>query len=428
MLVTGTWTGQDAADLRAAYRMPITEFATGLLGIAERTISNWESKRAAAIRVPDMARVLDTALQMAPDPVKDRFALLRAQRQASSGTWPAAVDDAMSDLNRRELLRLIAIAGAAVSAPGTPLDVERLGAAGADTSPALLAEYGKVNARLWLVYSRTVPKRSVLPLVNAQLAVVTGRLRGAGGAARTRLCGLASELFQLAGEIFFDGNRYADAAHCYTLAADTAREAGAADLWSCSMTRHSFIYVYGRDFEDAVPMLDAAASIARNGDRALPAWQWASCVRAQALAGTGDLAGCEQALDAAATVSGLTSSGVGGWLRFDAARLPEEQGGCYTLLGRAAKARAALETALAGQLSARRRGSVHTDLAACALQRRDLDEFTGHAFAALDAAGETGSGYVARRLRGLEPQLSALGADHRVRAVNDRINSLEAVQ
>jgi hypothetical protein len=427
MLVTGTWTGQDAADLRAAYRMPITEFATGLLGVAERTISNWESKRGAAIRVPDMVRVLDTALQMASDPVKDRFALLRAQRQASSGTW-SAVDDAMSDLNRRELLRLIAIAGAAVSAPGMALDAERLGAAGADTSPALLAEYGKVNARLWLVYSRTAPKRSVLPLVNAQLAVVTGRLRSAGGAARTRLCGLASELFQLAGEIFFDGNRYTDAAHCYTLAADTAREAGAADLWSCSLTRHSFTYVYGRDFEDAVPMLDAAATIARNGDRSLPAWQWASCVRAQALAGTGDLAGCEQALDDAATVSGLTSSGVGGWLRFDAARLPEEQGGCYTLLGRNAKARAALETALAGQLSARRRGSVHTDLAACALQRRDLDEFTGHAFEALDAAGETGSGYVARRLRGLEPQLSTFGADHRVRAVNDRINSLEAVQ
>lgn len=427
MLVTGTWTGQDAADLRAAYRMPITEFATGLLGIAERTISNWESKRAAAIRVPDMVRVLDTALQMAPDPVKDRFALLRAQRQASPGTWPAA-DDAMSDLNRRELLRLIAIAGAAVSAPGTALDAERLGAARADTSPALLAEYGKVNARLWLVYSRTAPKRSVLPLVNAQLAVVTGRLRGAGGAARTRLCGLASELFQLAGEIFFDGNRYTDAAHCYTLAADTAREAGAADLWSCSMTRHSFIYVYGRDFEDAVPMLDAAASIARNGDRSLPAWQWANCVRAQALAGTGDLAGCEQALGDAATVNGLTSSGTGGWLRFDAARLPEEQGSCYTLLGSTAKARTALETALNGQLSARRRGSVHTDLAACALQRRDLDEFTGHAFAALDAAGETGSGYVARRLRGLEPQLSAFKADHRVCAVNDRINSLEAVQ
>jgi transcriptional regulator with XRE-family HTH domain len=423
MLVTGTWTGQDAADLRAAYRMPITEFAVKL-GIGERTISQWESKGTGLVPTPGMQQVLDAALHLAPDPVKDRFALLCAQRHAGTA-GSAADDDVMSDLNRRELLRLLAITGVAVGTTGQ-LDAERLGSPGADTGPALLAEYGKVNARLWQVYAQAAPKRAVLPFVNSHLTVITRRLRDAGGDARKRLCSLTAELFQLAGEIFFDGNRYTDAAHCYTLAADAAREAGAADLWSCAMTRHSFVYVYGRDFRAAVPMLDAAAAIARNGDRSLPAWQWASCVRAQALAGTGNLAGCEEALDDAATVDELSSPGNGGWLRFDGTRLPEERGGCYTMLGKPAKAAACLESALTGRLSARRRGSVRTDLAACALQRRDLDEFAGHVAAALEVAGETGSGYVARRLRGLQPGLAAFSADTRVRDFNDRINALEA--
>jgi len=56
----------------------------------------------------------------------------------------------------------------------------------------------------------------VLPLVNDHLTVITSRLRNAREAARRELCALASDLFQLSGEIFFDQNRYTDAAHCYT--------------------------------------------------------------------------------------------------------------------------------------------------------------------------------------------------------------------
>lgn len=305
MTIVGVWTGQDAADLRTAFRMPITAFAA-FTGIAERTISLWERRGAGITPTPDMQEILDTSLRVrASDAVKDRFALLCAQRQAANGS-SGGDDDVASDLNRRELLRLLAITGPALAmAWADPVDTERLASATADCSPALLAEYGKVNARLWRVYADAAPKRAVLPLVNAHLTVITSRLRDAREAARQELCTLASDLFQLSGEVFFDQNRYTDAAHCYTMAADAAREGKSADLWSCAMTRHSFIYVYGSEFPGAVPMLEAATGIARRGDRSLSTWQWASCVRAQALAGTGDLTGCERALDDAETVTAL---------------------------------------------------------------------------------------------------------------------------
>jgi hypothetical protein len=195
------------------------------------------------------------------------------------------------------------------------------------------------------------------------------------------------------------------------------------------MTRHSFIYVYGREFPGAVPMLEAATGIARKGDRSLSTWQWASCVRAQALAGLGDLAGSQRALDDAGTVSTLPGPVHNdGWLRFDGSRLPEERGSCYTALGRPDLATASLEAALAGDLSPRRRGSVHTDLAATGLQCRDLDQFAAHADTALQLAGETESGYVTRRLKGLRPQLGAFADDQRVRDIADRIDSLEVEQ
>ena len=56
MTVVGTWTGQQAADLRAALRMPITEFAA-YLGIAEGTVSKWERKLTAVVPTPDTTPV-----------------------------------------------------------------------------------------------------------------------------------------------------------------------------------------------------------------------------------------------------------------------------------------------------------------------------------------------------------------------------------
>lgn len=103
-------------------------------------------------------------------------------------------------------------------------------------------------------------------------------------------------------------------------------------------------------------------------------------------------------------------------------------GNCYTVLGKPSLAARSLEAALAGHLSPRPRGSVDVDLAATGLQHRDLDQFLSHAETALRLAGETGSGYVTRRLQGLHPQLGAFASDQRVRDFADKIASMEVEQ
>ena len=66
----------------------------------------------------------------------------------------------------------------------------------------------------------------------------TGQLRLAGSPrTREKLCALACDQYQLAGEICFDANQYTDAANCYTLAASAGREARDHDRWARALAR-----------------------------------------------------------------------------------------------------------------------------------------------------------------------------------------------
>jgi transcriptional regulator with XRE-family HTH domain len=211
------------------------------------------------------------------------------------------------EINRRELLYLFSVAGALMAAPAPP-DWDRLdyfasrgGGVDAETVDGLAA----LNAHLWRVFVLSKSKALVFPIVREQLGVMTGYLRSPASAATyQRLCALAGDLFQLAGEILFDGNSYTDAAQCYTLAATASKEAGAHDLWACALTRHAFIAVYERAFGNAVPLLELASGLARRGDSALSTRHWVAVVQAHAFAGLGDMSACQAALDAAGQVSG----------------------------------------------------------------------------------------------------------------------------
>lgn len=211
-----------------------------------------------------------------------------------------------------------------------------------------------LNSHLWQVFMLASSKSKVYPLVQDHLAALVESLqRSATEATHRRLCALAGDLFQLAGEIHFDANQYTDAAHCYSLAASASREAGAYDLWACAVTRHAFIGVYEREYGKAVPMLDLATNLSRRGDSGLSTRHWVDVVRAEALAGLGDFDGCQRALDAAEHVRDLTGQiHNGGWLRFDGSRLHEERGACYTMLRRPDLAEVVLVDALTHNLSA----------------------------------------------------------------------------
>ncbi|MGH4012581.1 MAG: helix-turn-helix domain-containing protein [Pseudonocardiaceae bacterium] len=87
-------------------------------------------------------------------------------------------------------------------------------------------------------------------------------------------------------------------------------------------------------------------------------------------------------------------------------------------------AEAALSNALSLNLSARRRGSVLTDLAMLGVQRRDVNELVTYANAALDTARQTGSGVIGRKLQGLQPHLALFLTNRQVRQLNREITTL----
>ena len=360
----------------------------------------------------------------------DRAAPVFPAGDHPQGTLAArASGGGLDEMRRRELLRLLSMIGVLIVTSSdheqlNPSDHPSLSAGRLDDLP--IDCYAALNDHLWRVFVLSQSKKAVLPLVRDQLDVLIIRLsRSRGISEHRRLCALASELLQLAGEIFFDANMYSDASYCYTLAATASKEADAFDLWACAMTRHAFIEMYEQRFDKAAPMLELAARLARRGDGALSTRYWVFSVQAQALAGLGQLAACQRALDAAEQVHELSDdSSNGGWLRFDGSWLDEERGGCYVQLRRPDLAESALGDALRHDLSARRRASVLTDLAMVGLQRGDVDQLTSHAQAALDIAVRTGSGFVSRKLQELQVHLTSFIGNSRVRELDQQIMAI----
>ncbi|WP_406025973.1 hypothetical protein OH802_05830 [Nocardioides sp. NBC_00850] len=432
-----TWTGAEARLLRkVALRLSLRDFADHL-GIPSRTVSKWEQGGASRVPRPHMQAMLDTVLERADPAARIRFEAAIAERQVALVHPAPAVDVVLDqarglefdDMSRRELLRLMTMAGTLIAMTGLEdgIDWDRVEHIGR-VDPETISEYAALNGHLWRVFALAKTKRHTYPIVREHLGVLVAALqRTHSEEVHREVCALIADLFQLAGEIFFDSNRYTDAAHCYTLAASAGKEAGANDLWATALTRHAFIGVYEHQHAEARPMLDLAAGVASKGDPGLSTRFWVSTVQAQVHAGLGDLGACQRALDHAADVHHLTGQiHTDGWLRFDGSRLPEERGACYVTLQRADLAEQALDTALSMDISARRRGGVLTDLASLGLQQGDIDQLIVHADAAVEVAQNTGSGWVERKLTGLNKQLIPLMGEPRVNQLSQKLASFTA--
>jgi transcriptional regulator with XRE-family HTH domain/tetratricopeptide (TPR) repeat protein len=411
------------------------EFLAEQLAIDRTTVGRWERGETAPyphVR-PELCRVLKVTA--------DELNALLASRSGRELVYPG-LGEALAttgpsvpgpdptgehdDMYRRELLRLLSIGGALVA---LPLPAPAPGQIPAVTAEDVgdLQQQALLNAHLWQVFTLAKSKQLVYPLVRDQLSLLIDQLNQARSAkTRQQLCVITSDLFQLAGEIFFDSNRYTDAAHCYTLAADAGREAHSHDRWACALTRQAFISMYDQQHAQAASILDAAARVAQHGDSQLPTRHWVAAVLAQAHAGQGDEDACERALATASQVLELSGPATpGGWLRFDGSRLAEERGTCYLSLGRADLAETALTQALGQAVSLRRRGSLLTDLATLGIQRQDIDRVLQYCDDAIDIAEQTqSSGYVGRKLQILNTQLKPLRADNRIAQLGDRIAAL----
>ncbi|WP_234347809.1 hypothetical protein [Streptomyces specialis] len=333
----------------------------------------------------------------------------------------------LDEMIRREFLRLMSIANASLVAPEVNMLCEtRLPAA---DSRGFIEDCDRMNSHLWQVFALSSSKNAVYPVVRGQLAgLVDGLKNAADEEQHRRLCGAAGNLFQLAGEIFFDSNHYTEAAHCYTVAASASKEAGAFDLWACALTRHAFVGLYEGAYSTTVHLLETAERIARRGDSQLSTRHWVAAVQAEVFAKVGDYEACSRSLDKAEQVRSL-GSGMhnGGWLRFDGSRLAEERGTCFAALDRPDQAEAALTEALKQPLSSRRRGGVLVDLADTGIQQRDVEKILAYAHAAVELAQRTGSGYVGRKLQALQVRLAPLLTDQRILQLNDQISTLRHV-
>ncbi|WP_158894293.1 helix-turn-helix domain-containing protein [Amycolatopsis anabasis] len=433
------------------------------VGVGRRTVVRWESGEAEpqpGVR-RDVADTLEITLDELDDLLDDTTASAGRppHRVGSSGSidlahgtppppeqppgQPTNTDDHLTlvrfgrpelpeiddDMNRRELLRLFSMTGTLLALPGTAhgQQADQASAVAAvSPAPATVDKFAKLNSHLWQVFALAASKGAVMPLVRKQLDVLAASLRRPHDqVTHQRLCALMSDLLQLEGEIFFDADRYTDAAHCYTLAADAGKEATAYDLWACAMTRHAFIAVYEQKFREAAPMLELAAALAHRGDPKLSTRHWVSVVQAETFAGLGDLDACQRALDTAEHVRDLKGPvHNGGWLRFDGSRLAEERGTCYITLGRPDLAETALNDALRNELTPRRRASVLTDLAKIGIHRRDPDHVLTHASAALETARHTGSGVIGHKLLDLRGHLAPLLGNKQVQQLDTEISAL----
>jgi uncharacterized SAM-binding protein YcdF (DUF218 family)/transcriptional regulator with XRE-family HTH domain len=89
MAAVRTWTGREARALRRALRMSVRVFAE-YLGVAARTVANWEKLGQATEPRPDTQAILDTALQRADAAEQMRFHLLLAESGAIDVTATTA--------------------------------------------------------------------------------------------------------------------------------------------------------------------------------------------------------------------------------------------------------------------------------------------------------------------------------------------------
>ncbi|NNN36023.1 helix-turn-helix transcriptional regulator [Streptomyces sp. S3(2020)] len=394
------------------------------LGVDRRTVGRWDTGKTTP--QPQLRPRLAELLNLDLDELDVLVGPPQAARSESAGSPPRDHRPGdLDDMIRRQFLRAIAVTSALVALPADDSEALTEG-----TLRGASDDFLRMNSHLWHVYQLARAKSSVYPIVHDQLTTLNNTLSGQQETETRALCGAAGDLFQLAGELAFDGNRYTDAAASYTLAASASKEAKSYDLWACALVRHAYVDLYERRYADAASTLSAAERVARHGDGSLATRYWVASVQAEAYAGLGNLSACERALDTAEKVTDLNAPAHnGGWLRFDGSRLAEERGARYLQLGRLDLAEKALTAALgqdvlASGQSFRRRGAVLTDLASIGAKRHDPDQVLAYGREALHLARETSSGYVARRLQRLQTDLGPLARDARVVELGAEIDAL----
>jgi transcriptional regulator with XRE-family HTH domain len=332
------------------------------------------------------------------------------------------------DRKRREVLALLGVASVALLLPPV-VDWERVTATITQPSlldKAFLSDLEAINLSYWGVYRTSARKGIALDGVLGQLKTLIGFLREPASEIIHKVMRvLASDMAQLAGEIWFDADEYALAQSCYSFAADAAKEARHYDLWACALVRHAFLPIYEQNFHDALPLLEQARHLSLRGDSTLVTRQWAAAVEAEAQSRAANLAKCQDALECAYEVTHRQNGSNGRWLRFDGERLPEQTGSCYVRLQQPDLAEPALQQALR-QLPtpSRRRGMVLSDLALASLQQQDIEQACTYIEQVIEVATNVPSGWLKKGIATLHHELEPFQTVSRVSQLDQQLLQL----
>ncbi|SHN44419.1 helix-turn-helix domain-containing protein [Cryptosporangium aurantiacum] len=252
------WTGREARALREALRLSIRDFADRL-GVAARTISNWESAGAGIRPRPDMQAVLDTALARASVTERDRFSYLL------TGTDDPDVDLLTPD-----------------PAPDAPLpaltadDLSKITAALEDArhyfDGDVVRQFGD-RLRMLARDDGSWGPRTALPAALGLVGAIDRSARSVRSDVRRQLLGVGARAAEFTGWLYRDAGGRTQASYWRDRATEWAQEAGDLAMQGYVLLRKSQA---AWDDRDAPRMLTLARAVQEGP------WQLPDRVRAEA--------------------------------------------------------------------------------------------------------------------------------------------------
>ena len=279
MIAIRQWTGVETRFLRAAYLMPVRQFAD-LVGVSASTVSDWESKGNAARLRPTTQQLLDRVLAQASTSVRTRFEtanrrnLLIEADQIDPGITSTSSAPAIDD----------------------PWDIEqrraRLASLTVDEAKLRYLESSALSAIS--ESERQPPLELALRIRGLRLHVEELMKAAQHPPQRARLYAVATYLSGLLGALALDLGR-SESARAYAQEAfDLAEAADQPSLQSWARAAQSLVEYYGHNYHDALAYARDGQRFARGGPQSV---RLAVNGEARALSRMGDRYGVDEAVN-----------------------------------------------------------------------------------------------------------------------------------
>jgi len=195
-------------------------------------------------------------------------------------------------------------------------------------------------------------------------------------------------------------NEYATAREYYNVSIQTAQEAESNTFWATGLVRLSFLPIYSKSPQDALPLLLTARKLVEpRGASAILAW--IASMEAEAYANLHDEHACLQVLGQVERFMERSKNGEDHLeIKFDYARFVGYKGVCHLRLRQAEAALSALNEGVTavGTLSARQKSIIVADTAAAYTQQGEIEEACRLAIQALAMTDQTKSLLASQRI------------------------------